>query len=422
MNLAVRLAPPSSPRTYLWLLFFLVLYPFTFSNLLWAWSDPPPLLRRPLSPSYPVVGSVFKTDPRSIEHFLQTGEWVDYAFADRMGDSVIKLFRNKGLAPPSTVGFYARIKDLPSLKGPNQRGYFTIYTEGVIDPISTRMHELGHLWIDLTRTAYNLPKLSGPMEEVLLISGQLRNPRRRALMKPDEFFDSRNYLQFNLNKLSDQEILSIPEIYPRYTRHYDQLMQQGTLLGDFYRKNMGRIIWEPVNQMDDAIMLGNSMKSLAGLRFDRSVGIFAVAETLSIHLDYSGNALAKLGARHEYSDLVFAGALVAKLGHTIFPTVQSSPISLNDAMSTAVLSGPQSGVARDVLIGRDNTLAGHMHSEAAMNKRVGYHSGWCAYSCSAGCPNSYPLPSLPLQWWHGVAGSPATPGSQWDRRTVCPVP
>lgn len=384
--------------------------------LAWPGEPIPPGLRRP-NPWYPQAHGLFNSSPRAVESFLVNGKWVEHAHLGEAGQEVLDLLIDEGEMSESTLGFFfpgglVRTNTGAVVRAPSE------LTVGTMSPVITRNHELGHLWIHYARKTYGLPEISQQLEESILVGSQLTNPRRLAFMSPSDISNQRLYMAYQFIEMSDDEVKRIATVLPKYSRRAVQLLSKSTDFGRYYHKRFNGIY---VRELDNHFMAGGRLRR--GLpEVDVSAGPLAVFEALSSTLDVSGGQVSTLGARHEHLGLVVAGALVSNLGRSIFPfNHNDASISLKDAMMTSTFSSKDSQAAAEVLIGRDDTLAGHMHSESVMNTKVGYHPSWCRYSCSAGCPNSYERPSLPWRLWHNIVGPPGV-GSAYDRRIICDYP
>lgn len=79
----------------------------------------------------------------------------------------------------------------------------------VLSDYFLRSHELGHLTGDIWRDFKGLPPLSGPREEIRVLSGHLKNPRRRAPMTLDDMLLSKIYLRDNLEAEAAQRIAKL---------------------------------------------------------------------------------------------------------------------------------------------------------------------------------------------------------------------
>ena len=383
-----------------------------------AWSDGPPKIMRQPNQPFPVRGSLFKAPEGSLSDFLLDGNWVEFTALGDAGQDYLDDLVGKGELSPHTYGFFEADSEYRKfLRLRREPSKFVVGTRGVVN---TRMHELGHLWIETIRQSFGLPEISNELEEVILTGSHLSNPRRLYLMSSKERRNTYLYLRNSMNAMHSDEVKRLPELLPKFTRRHAELLHESSFLGKFYQERLARIEnWSVVKSMDERFLAHAQLKRIPS-NFDLSVGPLAVLEAASLGLDFSGHQIANLGAKFDHLDLIIAGALVSSFGQALYPlNGGAEPISLQHAMTTSRFASREGKTAADVIIGRDETMAGHIQSEAAMNKKVGHHPGWCRYSCSAGCPNSYARPKLPWRMWHGIFGGPAS-GSEYDKRVLCP--
>lgn len=185
-----------------------------------AWGEPEPIM------SYP--RGLLDEPPDVVGRFLERNGWVDDVILGQDGDRHMAFLHEKGVLSPNHVGFYMRrsIRSDGAVQGSE-------LVVGVKDYRIVLTHELGHLWIELTSKLHKWPRLPRAVEEVLLMSAQFSNPRRIARHSLGRTPEFDRYLNQNLRILSDQDIISLPAIFARHSKHSDRMLAH---LGDYYER------------------------------------------------------------------------------------------------------------------------------------------------------------------------------------------
>lgn len=343
-------------------------------------------------PLAPTPGGILSATPKELVQFLVKGGWVDFAAAGKAGEKVLDSYY---LAYGNdALGILAFDFDTSILNPPIPGNPIApiAYIEGLKHPLGTRMHELGHLWLYYWRKTLGLPELPEAEEEVLIITKQLLNFRRTRYLTKADIDSFLIYRSENLRLLSEdarRELTAL--LYSPVSKHR--------------RRGIERIFKQ--------VYLGkpHALPSMLPHPGDTADVAGALAEVVY----FGGEQLATWGARTESEDHLLLGSLVMRNTLRFLPGQSASEPRLETVINQAYARTKSAQVARDVLTGTDQTLAGHMKSEQELDILVGYHPGWCATKCAPGCPNSY-QPNALQRWRDYVLGSPAVPGSEWDQR------